>query len=101
MGGARPDASLLRRNVARTWEASSSFCSEFEGPKNGTGGTIAHDDACNGVPDCGKACGAAEQTKSRLLVEHSSKATISECMSSVIETAKKSSTSARLTALHS
>ena len=85
----------------RNCEASSSFCSEFDGPKNGTAGTIAHDDACKAVPDCGNACGAAEQAKSRLLVEHSSKATISECMSSVMETAKKSNTSARLTALHS
>ncbi len=81
--------------------ASSNFWNELEALKNGTGGTSAKDDACNAVAGCGMPWALVKLTKSRLLAEHSSKTTISECMSSVMETAKKSSTSARLTALHS
>jgi DNA-directed RNA polymerase subunit M/transcription elongation factor TFIIS len=100
-GGARPDAWSLERANRPSRAAGSNFCSRLEGPRNGTAGTIAQDDVCNAVPDCGSACGAGEQTKSRLCAEHSSSATISECKSSVIETAKKSNTRATLSALNS
>jgi hypothetical protein len=100
-GGARPDAWLLERADKLSRAAGSNFCSRFEGPSDGTGGTIAQDDAWNAVPDCGRACAGAAQTKSRLCAEHSSNATMSECKSSVIETAKKSNTRATLSALTS
>jgi hypothetical protein len=74
---------------------------ELEESKDGTDGAMAQVAVCNAVPDCGREWPPGEQTSSRLLVEHSSSATILECISSVIETAKKSRTSAMLSALHS